>query len=65
MRVYALTKLGRDVTRDPRGGDDETRVLQYLRNNKTGTEDQLEVVGGERWILRRLKGQGLVKELTT
>lgn len=66
MRIYTLTKLGKEVTRDPlRQGDDEMRVLQYLRENKTASDSELEVAGGEGWVVRRLKNQGLVKELTS
>ncbi|KKN45378.1 hypothetical protein LCGC14_0683640 [marine sediment metagenome] len=40
------------------------RVLNYLRDNKTATDDQLDVVG-ERWVVKRLKKRGLIKELTS
>jgi hypothetical protein len=64
MRVYALTGLGKKVTRDANGtNSEEMRVLNYLRDNKTATDDQLDVVGG-RWIVRRLVGNKLIKELT-
>jgi len=63
MRVYALTKLGKQVTASRDGAGDEMRILQYLRENKTATSDELDTVG-ERWIVRRLKNRGLVKELT-
>ncbi len=64
MRLFALTEAGKTAsTRD--GSDEESRVLRYLRENKTGTDDELEVVGGERYIMRSLKEHGLVKELTT
>lgn len=65
MRVYSLTKLGRKVTVDRTGGSEEMKVLQFLRENKTATSDELEVVGGERYVLRRLKSRGLITELTT
>ena len=63
MRVYSLTELGKKVTRSMDGSGDEMRVLNYLRDNKTATDDQLDVVG-ERWVVRGLKKRGLVKELT-
>lgn len=63
MRVYALTELGKKVTHSVDADSDEMRVLNYLRDNKTATDDQLDVVG-ERWIVRRLKRRGLIKELT-
>lgn len=64
MKVYALTSIGKEVTKNRTGNDDEMKVLQYLRENRTATEDELSVVGGERYVLRRLKGEGLIKELT-
>ena len=63
MRVYGLTKVGRRITRDLNGSSDEIRILNYLRDNKTATDDQLDVVG-ERWVVNSLKGRGLIKELT-
>jgi len=65
MRVYSLTKLGERVisTRDG-SSDDEMKILQYIWENKTATDTELDVVG-ERWMIRRLKERGLVKELTT
>lgn len=65
MRVYGLTELGRKVTRNWDGTDsNEMRVLNYLRDNKTATDDQLSVAGG-RWVVRTLKRRGLIKELTS
>ena len=64
MRVYGLTDIGRKVTKTTEGSSDEMRVLNYLRDNKTATEDQLDIVA-ERWVVRSLKRRGLVKELTT
>lgn len=64
MRVYALTKLGKRVTSSRNDSSDELRMLQYIRENKTATDAELETVG-ELWIVRSLKNHGLVKELTT
>lgn len=65
VRVYTLTDTGRKVvTRDAGStSSDEMRVLNYLRDNKSATDDQLDVVA-ERWVVRSLKEHGLVKELT-
>jgi hypothetical protein len=63
VRVFALTDLGKKVTsRDTEGGE-EMRVLHYIRENETVTDDELELVGG-RWMVRNLKKRGLIKELT-
>lgn len=64
-RIYALTKVGKRAYRDGSVDGDELRVLEYLKANRSASEDQLEIVGGERWVLRRLKSRGLITELTT
>jgi len=64
MRVFTLTKLGRKVTSTRDSSDSELRILQYIRENKTATDDELDVVG-ERWQVRSLREHGLIKELTT
>ena len=63
MRVYGLTKLGRKMADTHTDDSDEMRVLQYLRDNRTATDDELDTVG-ERYIVRKLKHRGLIKELT-
>ena len=65
MRVFGLTKLGGRIATTREGDGEELRVLQFLKENKTGTDDELEVVGGESYVLRKLKERGLVRELTT
>ena len=65
MRVFGLTKLGRRVISDKWEDTEEFRVLDYLGRNKTATEGELEVIGGEKFVLRRLKERGLIRELTT
>ena len=65
MRAFALTKLGQRLARDGAGDSpEERRVLQYLDEHKTASDDDLEVAGGPRWVVRRLKREGLVMELT-
>ena len=64
IRVYGLTELGRRIASTKDGNDEETRVLQFIRENRTVTDDELEVAGGESYIVRHLKERGLVKELT-
>ncbi len=66
MRVYGLTKVGKQQARRD-GGGSEVKVLHFLLGNPgyTATEDEIYVVGGERYILRRLKDRGLIVELTT
>jgi hypothetical protein len=65
MRVYALTKLGRKVASTHDGSSEELKVLQFLRDNKTATDDEIEINCGGRWTLRRLRERGLVVELTS
>lgn len=64
MRVYGLTKLGRKVVSTKDGGDDDLRAMQYIRENKTATSGELDVIV-DRYVIRRLKNQGLVQELTS
>ena len=64
MKVYSLTKLGKRVASTKIDSSEEGKVLGFLSNNKTGTEDELDVIGG-RYIVRKLVKEGLVKELTT
>lgn len=65
IRVFALTELGKRIALTKNGDDEEMRVLQFLKENRTGTDDELSVAGGERYTIRRLKERGLLKELTT
>ena len=65
MRVYGLTKLGERIASTKVGSNEEMRVLQFLFENKTGTEDELVVVGGDRYTMKKLVKEGLVRELTT
>ena len=66
MKVYALTKLGLKVAKakDGTSSSEEMRVLGYVRDSKTATEDELGVVA-DTFTVRRLKKQGLLQELTT
>ena len=59
-----MTALGKKVTASRSDNSDEMKVLQFLRENKTATDDELSVIG-EGWVVRRLRDRGLVKELTT
>ncbi len=63
-KIYTLTKLGKRAYKDCSVSREELGILEYLKENKSASEDQLEVVGGERWILRGLEKRGLIKELT-
>lgn len=65
MRVFALTSLGNKIASTKYEDSDRFRVLSYLKDNKTATAEELDVVGGGRHILRGLKQRGLVRELTT
>ena len=65
MRVFSLTELGKRIASTRDGDDEELRVLQFLKSNKTATDSELEVAGGERYTIRQLVSRGLIKELTT
>ena len=64
MKVFSLTKLGKRVARDKIGTDEEFKCLQYLKENRTATSDELDLVAGG-YVVNRLIRQGLVKELTS
>ncbi len=64
-RIYALTKVGKRTYREDSVNGDELRILSYLQENRSASDDQLEIVGGERWLLRGMKKRGLIRELTT
>jgi len=70
MRVYALTKLGRKVASTKDESSDEMKILQFImsqpRDGRTATLNELEaIVDNPRIVCRRLKGRGLIQELTT
>ena len=65
MRLFALTEAGKIAAKRDSGDDEESRVLSFLRQEQTATDDELEVVGGESYVMRQLKERGLVKELTS
>ena len=64
MRVYALTEIGRKISSKD-GDEAEMRVIRFLKENKSSTDTELEVVGAEGYILKRMVKSGLIKELTT
>jgi hypothetical protein len=66
MRVFALTRLGRqEASRGSGGTAEERRVLHELEAaGGRLSSDELVVRGGEMWVVRRLKNNGLVMELT-
>lgn len=64
MKFFALTKLGKKVARTKEGSTDEMRIVNYLAENKTASEDELDiVVEGGRIIAKRLVQDKLVVEL--
>lgn len=64
MRVFALTSLGSKVAATKYEDSDRFKILAFLREHKTGTMEELSIVG-DRHIVRQLIRKGLVKELTT
>jgi len=64
MRVYGLTKLGSRIARTKTGNGEELKVLQFLKQNPTATDAELETVAADRMTMRLLKKRGLVQELT-
>ena len=62
-KVYTLTKKGKRVCKDGSLNGTEGKILGYIRENKSASEDQLEIAGGEGWLLRSLKRHGYIKEV--
>ena len=60
--VYTLTKMGKKIYKNPCLSDEEMRIINFLKDNKIASEDQLEVAGGERWIIKSLERHGYIKK---
>lgn len=68
MRVYSLTKLGEQVAVKANGNNSELKVLRYMYSNRRQpvTENEIDSLDSDgRFILRRLKNQNLIVELTS
>lgn len=66
MQVYKLTRLGRKAVRHGHSSGEDAadyRILQFIDDGKDKTLAEIEVVG-DRWRVEKLKGQGLIEELT-
>lgn len=61
LRVYKLTKLGKEIIRNGSGDPEDIKILDHLWNVKTATEDELSIVG-ETWRIRRMVPK-LIKEV--
>ncbi len=64
MRIYCLTEVGRIAAKKAIDESEESKVLRFIRENKTATDAELEVIGG-RHAVRKLQERSLIKELTT
>jgi len=62
MKLYALTEAGK-VAAKREGDDEEMKVLHFIKEHRTATAEELEVVAGS-YVGKRLVRSGLVKELT-
>jgi len=66
MHIYALTELGKKIARTKTGSTPEMKVLQYLYENRTATDSELDTVTeGGSLACRSMKRRNLVRELTT
>ncbi len=63
MKIYKLTKLGREAVKNRSGDADSMRVLDYLADG-SASDDQLEVAG-DHYLIRTLQRHGLIKEVTS
>ncbi len=65
MKIFSLTKLGKTAVKHGHtSGDEEDSILNFIANHKDATLDELETVGA-RWRIEKLKGEGIIQELTT
>jgi hypothetical protein len=62
VKVYGITELGKKVLRSGNSPAEEERVLQYVKDYRTASDDALDVVA-DRWIVTKLVGGKLLKEL--
>ena len=62
MKVFTLSKLGKRVS-SGEGSTDEMRVLHKIRDMGKVRDDEL--MGDDIYIIRKLKDNGLVMELTS
>ena len=60
--VYSLTKKGKKVYKNPCLSGEEMRIINYIKDNKIASEDQLEVAGGELWVVKSLARHGYIKK---
>ena len=60
--LYSLTKKGRKMYRNPILDPDEMKIINFLKENKSATKDQLEVITDEGWLVRSLDRRGFIKE---
>jgi hypothetical protein len=65
MKVYSLTKLGSRIAKTKTGDSPEMKVLQYLYENRTATDSEIETATGEKYVCGSLQRRGLIQELTT
>ena len=61
-KIWESTKAGRKAYKRSALSSDEMRVIEYLMSSKAANTSQLEVSGGEGWLLRSMKRRGLVRE---
>ena len=64
MKIYALTELGKKVAKTKDGSDEEMRVIHFIRDHKSATDSELEVVA-DSYVVKHLIRDHIVKELTS
>jgi hypothetical protein len=62
-KMYKLTDLGKLAYKNGGMSQEETKVIDYLKNYKTATSSQLDCVG-EGWVVRNLVSHGYVRDLS-
>jgi len=62
MKVFILTDVGKKVVKNRTGDTDTLRILDFLYENHTASEEDL-AIAGEKWRIRSLRRHGLIRQV--
>jgi len=66
MHLYKISDSGKILRNKVDTGSSEGQILNFLRDNRGGTDEQLAaIVPGGEYIVRKMVTQGYVVELST
>jgi len=55
--------VGKRMVHDRSGSAEVLRILDHLNENRSATDDQLEIVG-ERWLVKSLARRHIIRKVT-